>query len=54
MSMFKVSFIFSVLFVVFGAARGFLGNGDTFRRKVRINHWDQAKTMKQTSHRNNK
>ncbi|KAG1929043.1 glycosylated lysosomal membrane protein-like [Pimephales promelas] len=36
MSMFKVSFIFSVLFVVFGAARGFLGNGDTFRRKVSV------------------
>ncbi|XP_077086301.1 glycosylated lysosomal membrane protein isoform X2 [Siphateles boraxobius] len=36
MSMFKVHFIFSVLFVVFGAALGFLGNGDTFRRKVSV------------------
>ncbi|KAI2653248.1 Glycosylated lysosomal membrane protein [Labeo rohita] len=32
----KVNFIFSVVFVVFGAALGFLGSGDTFRRKVSV------------------
>ncbi|KAK7139598.1 hypothetical protein R3I93_016667 [Phoxinus phoxinus] len=36
MSRFKVNFIFSVLFVVFGVALGFLGNGDKFRRKVTV------------------
>ncbi|XP_073678305.1 glycosylated lysosomal membrane protein-like [Garra rufa] len=36
MSTSKVNFIFSVLFVVFGAALGFLGNGDKFRRKVSV------------------
>lgn len=36
MSMFKVNFIFSVLFVVFGVSLGFLGNGDKFRRKVSV------------------
>ncbi|XP_016382430.1 glycosylated lysosomal membrane protein-like [Sinocyclocheilus rhinocerous] len=33
---FKANLVFSVLFVVFGAALGFLGNGDTFRRKVSL------------------
>lgn len=36
MSTFKANCIFSVLFVVFGAALGFLGNGDKFRRKVSV------------------
>lgn len=36
MSMFKVSLICSLLLVVFGAARGFLGRGDAFRRKVSV------------------
>ncbi|KAK2887760.1 hypothetical protein QQF64_012942 [Cirrhinus molitorella] len=36
MSTSKANFIFSVLFVVFGAALGFLGKGDTFRRKVSV------------------
>ncbi|CAM4640677.1 unnamed protein product [Leuciscus chuanchicus] len=36
MSMFKVNVICSVLFVVFGAARAFLGNGDKFRRMVSV------------------
>uniref|UniRef100_A0A8C1UZV1 Glycosylated lysosomal membrane protein n=1 Tax=Cyprinus carpio TaxID=7962 RepID=A0A8C1UZV1_CYPCA len=36
MSTFTANLIFSVLFVVFGATRGFLGNGDKFRRKVSV------------------
>ncbi|XP_067267406.1 glycosylated lysosomal membrane protein [Chanodichthys erythropterus] len=36
MWIFRVSLICSLLFVVFGSAFGFLGNGDTFRRKVSL------------------
>uniref|UniRef100_A0A8C1NIA2 Glycosylated lysosomal membrane protein n=1 Tax=Cyprinus carpio TaxID=7962 RepID=A0A8C1NIA2_CYPCA len=36
MTTFKANSICSVLFVVFGAALGILGNGDTFRRKVSV------------------
>lgn len=36
MSTFTANLIFSVLFLVFGAALGLLGNGDKFRRKVSV------------------